>query len=79
MLGGGPISWASKKQKLVATSTIDAEYMAMCEASKQSQWLSLVLREMGAPELIGDHKFKPTVKEKTKFMISSPVLLQGDN
>ena len=53
--------------------------MAMYKASKQLQWLSLVLREMGALELIGDHKFKPTVKEKTKFIISSPVLLQGDN
>ena len=39
----------------------------------------LVLREIGALELIGNHKFKPTVKEKTKFMIGSPVLLQGDN
>ena len=38
-----------------------------------------MLREIGALELIGDHKFKPTVKEKTKFMIGSPVLLQGDN
>jgi hypothetical protein len=38
-----------------------------------------MLREIGAPELIGNHKFKPTVKEKTKFMISSLVLIQGDN
>jgi hypothetical protein len=34
MLGGGLISWASKKQKLVATLTMDAEYIAMCEVSK---------------------------------------------
>ena len=39
----------------------------------------LVLREIGALELIGNYKFKPTVKEKTKFIISSLVLLQGDN
>jgi hypothetical protein len=37
MLRGGPISWASKKQKLVTTLTIDAEYIAMYKASKQSQ------------------------------------------
>lgn len=79
MLGNGPISWMSKKQKSVATSTMDAEYMAMCAASKQSQWLALVLREMGAADLIGQHKFKPTVREKTKFMIGSPVLIRGDN
>jgi hypothetical protein len=79
MLGNGPISWISKKQKSVATSTMDAEYMAMCAASKQSQWLALVLREMGAADLVGQHDFKPTVKEKTKFMIGSPVLIRGDN
>ena len=38
-----------------------------------------MLREIGTLELIGNHKFKPTVKEKTKFIISSLVLIQGDN
>jgi hypothetical protein len=36
-LAGGPISWMSKKQKSVATSTMEAEYMAMCACAKQSQ------------------------------------------
>lgn len=31
MLGGGPISWDSRKQKTVALSTTEAEYMAMAE------------------------------------------------
>ena len=35
MLRGRLISQASKKQKLVATLTIDAKYIAMCKASKQ--------------------------------------------
>ena len=34
-----------------------------------------MLREIGALELIGDYKSKPIVKEKTKFIISSLVLL----
>jgi hypothetical protein len=38
-----------------------------------------MLREIGALELIGNHKFKPIVKEKTKFIISSLVLIQGVN
>jgi hypothetical protein len=35
VLAGGPVSWSSKKQKSVATSTMEAEYMAMCQAAKQ--------------------------------------------
>jgi hypothetical protein len=38
-----------------------------------------MLREIGTLELIGNYKFKPTVKEKTKFMISSLVLIRRDN
>ena len=38
-----------------------------------------MLREIGALELIGDYKFKPIVKEKTKFIISSLVLIRRDN
>jgi len=34
---------------------------------------------MGATKYIGSHQFKPLVKEKTKFMIGSPVLIRGDN
>lgn len=79
MLANGPVSWMSKKQKSVATSTMDAEYMAMCSAAKQSQWIALAMRDMGATRYIGGHQFKPLVKEKTKFMIGSPVLIRGDN
>ena len=38
-----------------------------------------MLREIGTLELIGNYKFKPIVKEKTKFIISSLVLIRGDN
>jgi hypothetical protein len=33
------ISWASRKQKFVALSTIEAEYIAACDACTKTMWL----------------------------------------
>eukprot|EP00253_Pinus_taeda_P013026 PITA_13026 len=38
-LFGGAVSWMSKKQSVVALSTIEAEYMAATHASKEEVWL----------------------------------------
>lgn len=53
MLNMGPISWTSAKQRCVATSTTEAEYIALCEASKQGQWLRALLQEIGRQKLLG--------------------------
>jgi hypothetical protein len=55
LLNGGPVSWTSSKQRCVATSTTEAEYIALCDASKQGQWLRALLKELRRPELIGDN------------------------
>ena len=39
MLAGGAISWRSAKQRLVAPSTMAAEYIACYEASDHGLWL----------------------------------------
>ncbi|KAL9265865.1 Retrovirus-related Pol polyprotein from transposon TNT 1-94-like protein [Drosera capensis] len=39
MLAGGAISWRRAKQTLVTTSTMEAEFVACFEASKQAIWL----------------------------------------
>lgn len=46
LLNGGAISWNSKKQRCVATSTTEAEYISLCEASKQVKWLRSLLYEL---------------------------------
>lgn len=79
-LCGSPVSWMSKKQKSVATSTMEAEYMAMCSAAKQSQFLAAVLREMNCPEMVGECSFQPTVKAaKDTVEELRPVKMKGDN
>ena len=50
-LGGSPISWSSKRQKTVALSTCEAEYMAATEATKEAIWLQGLLREMGVQDI----------------------------
>ncbi|KAK3893083.1 hypothetical protein Pcinc_003076 [Petrolisthes cinctipes] len=37
-LGGGPVSWSSKKQSCVALSTAEAEYMALASAIQEAVW-----------------------------------------
>ena len=38
-LGGGAVVWRSIKQSSIADSTMEAEYIAACEAAKESVWL----------------------------------------
>jgi len=46
-LFGGAVSWMSKKQYVVALSTIEAEYMAAIHASKEAVWLQRLCSSMG--------------------------------
>ncbi|CAA7267819.1 unnamed protein product [Cyclocybe aegerita] len=45
-LGSGVISWTSKKQSTIATSTCQAEYMAAFDASKEAMFLRNLLSEV---------------------------------
>ncbi|CAL0299548.1 unnamed protein product [Lupinus luteus] len=62
MVAGAPISWCSQKERVVALSTCEAEYIAACAASCQTIWLSSLLLELGVEhgdmvELFIDSKF----------------------
>ncbi|KAF1316242.1 Integrase catalytic core protein, partial [Globisporangium splendens] len=46
-LNGGCISWRSKKQRAVALSSTEAEYMALSEETQEAVWLKAFLRELG--------------------------------
>lgn len=47
LLAGGLVSWESKKQKVVATSSAEAEYVALTEATKEASYLGYILEELG--------------------------------
>ena len=46
-MGGGAISWRSVKQSCIADSTIEVEYVAACEATKEAVWLQKFLSHLG--------------------------------
>ena len=47
MFRDGPISWRSKKQKCVALSTVEAEYVALSGAAQEFLWLRQLEVELG--------------------------------
>jgi len=51
IFGGAAVSWGSKLQKTVALSTMEAEYMALCEASKEAVWLNKLVQSVASQGL----------------------------
>ena len=47
MLQGASITWSSKRQASVALSTVEAEYMALSQATQEAVWLQRLLEEVG--------------------------------
>ncbi|KRZ27699.1 Retrovirus-related Pol polyprotein from transposon TNT 1-94 [Trichinella pseudospiralis] len=56
---GAAIAWTSKKQRTVALSTTEAEYMALSHAAKETAWLrslqSELEKESSKPTLLCDN------------------------
>lgn len=46
-LAGGAISWSSAKQRSVATSSMESEYMALAHATKEAIWLRFLFHDLG--------------------------------
>ena len=44
-----PVSWMSKKQRVVALSMTEAEYLAGTEATKEAVWIQTFLQAIGIP------------------------------
>jgi len=48
-IAGSSISWSSKKQATIATSSVEAEYVALANATKEAIWLHTLLTELDFP------------------------------
>nr|GEX62204.1 zinc finger, CCHC-type [Tanacetum cinerariifolium] len=46
LLGGGAISWASKKQTCITGSTMESKFVALAAAGKESEWLRNLIHEI---------------------------------
>ena len=49
LMAGSPISWSSKKQTVVALSTSEAEYIALCLTTQEAVWIRRLLTELLVP------------------------------
>ena len=76
MLGGGPISWMSRKQKSVATSTTEAEYMALSTCAKEGLWLVQLMKDIGFEKYFSHNV---NIRENLTHQADSPMRLKGDN
>jgi hypothetical protein len=66
---GGPISWQSKLQSVVAQSTCEAEYYGAGSATKEALWLRKMLKDFGQPV--------PSIKISTDNQASLSLLKHG--
>ena len=53
MLNNGAIAWKSRRQPTVALSTMESEYMALTDATKELKWVRTLLAELGYSNLNG--------------------------
>jgi len=45
-VAGSKVAWSSKKQPTIALSTVESEYMATSNMTKEAIWLRVLLGEM---------------------------------
>nr|GEX46896.1 zinc finger, CCHC-type [Tanacetum cinerariifolium] len=46
LLGGGAISWASKKQTCISGPTMESEFVSLAAAGKEAEWLKNLILEI---------------------------------
>ncbi|GJU09836.1 retrotransposon protein, putative, ty1-copia subclass [Tanacetum coccineum] len=54
VLNGGAVDWKSTKQRIFATSSTNAEYIAAFDASKEAVWIRKFISRLGVVPIIGE-------------------------
>ena len=58
LVSGAPVSWHASKQSLIATSTNEAEFIALSTAGKEALWLSALVQQL-RPQHLAEISDKP--------------------
>ena len=71
-LAGGAISWSSLKQRSVALSSMESEYMALAHATKEAVWLRALFSDLGLlsdglTPLLGDNQAAISFSHNNQF------------
>ena len=71
-IGGGAISWRSKKQTSVALSTAEAEYVALASTAQEALWLQhlltdLITEPLGSMVIYEDNQSAITMTKGPQF------------
>lgn len=53
MACGGAIGWSSKRQTLVAMSSMESEYIGLSNAGLHLSWLHMFFKDIGHPQVVG--------------------------
>jgi hypothetical protein len=56
---GAAIAWSSKRQRTISTSTVEAEYIALCTGAKQAVWLRGLFLELGQGKYLSHDTGQP--------------------
>ncbi|CAH9146107.1 unnamed protein product [Cuscuta epithymum] len=73
-IGNNIVTWTSQKQKVVALSSCEAEYVAASSAACQGVWLSRLIGELTG---IGDQQFKLLVDNKSAIALCKNPVYHG--
>jgi hypothetical protein len=76
LLGGAAVTWLSKKQPTIALSTMEAEYMAIAQASTQALWMRQFFDELNLPtaeptNIVSDNLAALTLTVESQYHVRS--------
>lgn len=76
LLGDSPIGWRTFKEKCVSLSTMEAEFIAMTEATKELMWYNNILGECYSNKILSNMPTKATLyvdNQATIDFVRSPI------